>query len=114
VKLRYLKEARQDVIEAAGWYETKYPGMGEQFQDVVEAAASSLLEHPTRWAHWPDTPSELNIRRLLLRQPKRKGWAWPYKIAYRVLPEEVVIVAVVHEKRRPNYWLDRVVLAGPR
>jgi hypothetical protein len=33
---------------------------------------------------------------------------FPYQIVYRRRPDEIVIVAVAHVKRKPGYWKDRV------
>jgi plasmid stabilization system protein ParE len=33
---------------------------------------------------------------------------WPYSIAYMVRREQIVIVAIAHHRRPPDYWLDRV------
>jgi plasmid stabilization system protein ParE len=33
---------------------------------------------------------------------------FPYNILYSVKPDKIVIVAVAHQRRRPNYWLSRL------
>ena len=40
------------------------------------------------------------IRRSLIRR-------FPYSLLYRVDPDEIVILAVMHQKRHPAYWLSR-------
>ena len=32
----------------------------------------------------------------------------PFGILYRIDPHEIVIIAVMHLRRRPGYWADRV------
>ena len=32
---------------------------------------------------------------------------FPYQVVYHLTPTDVIIVAVAHLKRRPNYWKDR-------
>jgi plasmid stabilization system protein ParE len=108
VKARYLAEAREDVRAGMEWYETK-GGRGQEFEEAVENAVAKIAERPERWALWPGKPGKLGLHRYLMR--KRKRWdprGWPYKIAYEIKADEVVIVAVTHEKRRPNYWIKRV------
>jgi plasmid stabilization system protein ParE len=39
---------------------------------------------------------------------KRLVHRFPYALLYRVEPAEVVIVAVMHQRRRPDYWLGRI------
>lgn len=33
---------------------------------------------------------------------------YPYKIFYKNYPEIIVIVAIAHHKRKPNYWKSRI------
>jgi toxin ParE2 len=39
-------------------------------------------------------------RRILLSR-------FPYQIVYYATPTDIIIVALAHLKRRPNYWKDR-------
>lgn len=45
--------------------------------------------------------AELGLRQVRLRQ-------FPYRLVYMVVSDEIVIVAVAHERRRPGYWQDRL------
>lgn len=47
-----------------------------------------------------------NVRRRLLRR-------FPYSILYTVDRDEVVILALAHQKRRPAYWHSRGVEDRP-
>ncbi len=111
MRFRYLPEAHRDVLDAAGWYETKYTGLGEKFEDAVEAAVQDIVRRPLMRALWPGKPGKRGIRRYLMRKTKRQRRHgdpdWPYKIAYEVKDDVVVIIAVPHEKQRPFYWLKR-------
>jgi plasmid stabilization system protein ParE len=40
------------------------------------------------------------IRRSLIRR-------FPYSLLYRVDADEIVVLAVMHQKRHPAYWLSR-------
>jgi hypothetical protein len=33
---------------------------------------------------------------------------FPYAVLYRPDPDEIVVVAVMHQRRRPGYWLGRM------
>ena len=48
---------------------------------------------------WPVIEAEL--RRRLVRR-------FPFGILYRIEPEEIVIVAVAHLRRKPGYWRERI------
>ena len=87
--------------EADQWYEEKRPGLGEDFLKELESAYLRVEDHPHRYARLT-VPSmkDREFRRLLLRR-------FPYKVIYEIRSEVVVVLAVAHGRRRPNYWLER-------
>ncbi len=42
----YTPEADGDVLEAYGWYESREPGLGEDFLRCVEACILTIQRHP--------------------------------------------------------------------
>lgn len=46
-------------------------------------------------------PADLEIRRALMVR-------YPYALVFFELKDEIRIIAVAHDKRRPNYWLYRL------
>ena len=47
-------------------------------------------------------PSEsIQVRRFLLHQ-------FPYKVLIVNLPDQIVVIAFAHAKRKPGYWLKRI------
>lgn len=80
--------------EAAAFYENEAPGLGKLFLDEVESRLSVLRERPLLGA-------VINgLRRLLLGK-------FPFSVIYAVNDEEIVVVAVAHQRRRPGYWAHR-------
>ena len=91
-----LQPAEQEMLDAAAYYELQVVGLGSAFLDKVDTAIEDIAKHPE---HWPVLGS--NIRRRLLHR-------FPYAILYRIDPNEVVVLAVSHLRRRPWYWIDRI------
>jgi hypothetical protein len=51
---------------------------------------------------WPGMPSDLHVRR-------RNIPGFTYRsLAYAIIDDVIWIVAVVHERKPPGYWRDRV------
>jgi len=84
------------MVEAAVFYEDQAIHLGEHFLAIVAAAVFEIAEAPELW------PERDNGMR---RRPLRR---FPYSILYRIDNDEIIIVAVMHQKRRPNYWVRRV------
>jgi hypothetical protein len=83
------------MIEAAKFYEQRVPTLGSQWLAAVEAAVARVLAEPFRWRIL-----ERDIR--ICSMPR-----FPYSIYFRVVNEEVRILAFKHHKRHPDYWRYR-------
>ncbi|MBI4600660.1 MAG: type II toxin-antitoxin system RelE/ParE family toxin [Planctomycetes bacterium] len=97
----FCKEADAELIEAAVWYDGQRGGLGKEFLDDAEQTLSLVVSLPRAWPRIRDAPLDLEIRRALLRR-------FPYAIVYQVQEERIRVLAVAHQKREPNYWLNRV------
>ncbi len=89
-------DATAELTEAGQVYEQKIPTLGAQFLDAVDEAVSVIGLHPERWHI-----IEEDVRRYLMPR-------FPYAIYYRVLPDQIRILAFKHHSRHPDYWRYRV------
>ncbi|HEY0430332.1 MAG TPA: type II toxin-antitoxin system RelE/ParE family toxin [Pyrinomonadaceae bacterium] len=88
--------AEKEVDEIVEHYDTIETTLGEQFFSELQNAITRILQLPDAWPKvWP------LARRCLLKR-------FPYQLVYQERPEGILIVAVMHLHREPNYWLDRV------
>ncbi len=100
-RVRILEQAAVEAIEAAAWYEHERPRLGREFDRAVNAAIDLLEDEIVPLANLPGVTGAGRTKRLLLKR-------FPYDIVVRELPEEIVVVAVAHQSRRPGYWRDRL------
>jgi plasmid stabilization system protein ParE len=91
-----LEEAEDDLAEAALFLEGRNPGLDQIFCGDVGYALERLMENP-----YVGPEIEPGIRRLGLRR-------FPYNVVYKVLPDRVRILAVLHHRRSPEHWRDRL------
>lgn len=91
----FRKEAHAEALEAFHWYEEQRIGLGAEFrnglQDAVRRMRSTPLAYPV---------VHRDLRRVLVNR-------FPYAVFYRVTPEAIVVVGVVHGKRHPRTWKPR-------
>ena len=92
----FLPKAKEEMNEAASYYESQASGLGMDYLSEVERAVASISESPMTW---PKIEGE--IRRRLLQR-------FPFGILYYIESEEIVILAVAHLRRRPGYWKKRI------
>jgi plasmid stabilization system protein ParE len=99
--VRFHPLATAEVVEAQLWYEDRVDGLGDRF-------LASLRMATNRAARWPNTGAPVRVDAagsVLERTVGMRGF--PYIVVYRVRDEEVDVLAVHHERRRPMYWADR-------
>jgi plasmid stabilization system protein ParE len=92
---RYLPLAREELNEAAAFYEAAVPGLGEAFLVDVERAIETVRENPRIGA-----PVGHRFRRTFVGR-------FPFSIVYLDRGGEIVIIAIAHQRKRPGYWRGR-------
>ena len=93
---RLLLPAEKEMLAATFYYEQQAEGLGQDFLRKVQSAVDEIVQHPTRW---PKVRG--NIRRRMIHR-------FPYAILYEDRPHEVLIIAIMHLRRHPAYWIDRI------
>jgi plasmid stabilization system protein ParE len=96
-----LAEAEAEAQEAARWYEERQLGLGLEFLDSLTKALEAVENHPHYYPPLAVTRPAREVRRALLGR-------FPYKIIFEIRADEVLVLAVAHAKRRPNYWKKRL------
>jgi plasmid stabilization system protein ParE len=92
----FLPPAQEEMTEAARFYETQSKGLGTEFLAEVERTVAAITSHPKA------APIvKQDIRRRLLKR-------FPFGVLYVATADEIVVVAVMHLRRRPGYWQDRL------
>ena len=89
-------EAREEFLAAIDYYNNAEPGLGMSFYAEVESAIALVEAYPDMW-----TEIGGNIRRCLVRR-------FPYAILYSKEDDSIFVYAIMHTKREPGYWRDRM------
>lgn len=87
--------AEAEIREAEQWYEERSEGLGAAFLEVVEQALAGIEENPLRFP-----VIYRDIRRALLRR-------FPYGVFFRVRPDQIRVLNVLHLSRNPDRWRRR-------
>lgn len=91
----FLLEAGEEMVAAARFYEAQATGLGVDFLVEVRRATEGISKNPRA-----GRVLRGKVRRRLVRR-------FPYSLLYRVNPDEIVVMAVMHLRRRPGYWRGR-------
>ncbi|GLR63412.1 hypothetical protein [Marinospirillum insulare] len=98
-KVRILEEASQEAIEAASWFESSLPGLGEEFFNSIKKGIDVIEENILPLSPLPYA-SNSKVKRLVLDR-------FPYSIIALETSDEVILVAFAHHSRKPEYWKNR-------
>jgi toxin ParE1/3/4 len=96
MRLEFHPEALDEYEDAALYYAGCQPGLELHFINCVESALGQISETPMRWRSF-----EEDLRRCLVH-------VFPYAVLYSVEPDYLLIVAVMHCRREPGYWRNRI------
>ncbi len=96
MKVGFSRLARDEFNDAEIYYELQQTGLGKAFKVEVKLAIQRMLNFPLAW---PVERGE--VRKCLVHR-------FPYKLLYAVEPNRLLVVAVAHQHRNPDYWTERM------
>jgi plasmid stabilization system protein ParE len=94
-RLRIHADARTELLRETLYYETHRTGTGKRFREAVAAAFGVLRHFPASGAIGPSGTRKLKVK------------GFPFAVIYRDDPSEIIVFAIVHHRKLPNYWLAR-------
>ncbi len=93
--------AERDIVEAWDWYEQQLPGLGGRFVTAVGVA----IERASRWPNAGAAAIGEDEGNVVERRVAPPGF--PYVVRYRVADGRLIVMAVYHQRRRPDFGRDR-------
>jgi plasmid stabilization system protein ParE len=94
--VRFVPAARREFLAEVVYYNQEQAGLGARFAAAVEEAAARALAFP-----FAGSPAAAATRRVFLL-------GFPFSVVYREVAAGIVIFALAHQSRRPDYWATRV------
>lgn len=95
MRVTFNELAERELNDAAQYYELERPGLGAVFIAEVQRCTEAIVAHPDAA---PVVRGQLR-RRLCHR--------FPYGLLYSMVGDELRVLAVMHLRRRPGYWVGR-------
>ena len=96
MKIRFHTMAETEVDNAVSWYQEQTEDQSLYFLNELDRAVQIVKAFP----HLA-TEIEPDIRRFLLHR-------FPYSLIYGIEEDTIVVIAVAHDHREPDYWSYRV------
>ncbi len=94
MRVIFTRIARQELNDAVRFYELEYSGLGNKFKEEVRKAVLRIVAFPHAWS-----TARGDVRKCLLHK-------FPYKLMYSIETDHILVIAVAHQHRKPDYWVD--------
>ena len=95
MQIEFHPEATAELESSVNWYAERSQTAAQDFLVAVDLAIGSVVSDPERFALIDDRHRGCSVTR------------FPFQIVFRTGDDRIMIVAVAHAKRRPQYWRDR-------
>lgn len=95
MQIQFAQAANDELNDACDWFNQQQVGLGVRFRYDVRDAVLLISKAPLLF------PVELeDVRCYVMNR-------FSYTLRYMVRGEVIWILAVSHQHRRPDYWVDR-------
>ena len=88
--------AQKELNDGIFYYELQQRGLGLRFKREVRESINRIKKNPDAW---PKERGE--VRKYLVHK-------FPFKILYSVQDQNIIILAIGHQHRKPGYWIEDV------
>jgi plasmid stabilization system protein ParE len=96
ITARFLPAAEAELLEVVAYYSKAGDGLGIRLANEVERTVRLAAANPAG-----GKPSTKGTRRRLVR-------GFPFSVVYRESDGELLIVALMHHRKMPGYWIGRI------
>jgi len=92
---RFYPAAEVEMIAAAAYYEAQQTDLGRRFLAAVQDSINRICLNPRLFP-----VVETDVRRCLTK-------TFPFGVLFREQSDSIVVMAVMHLHREPDYWKRR-------
>ena len=98
MRFEFTAAAEVELDAAVEYYNQQRAGLGEEFIAEVRRAVEQVLGYPLAWQLIDPRDG---IRRCRLNR-------FPYGLVYTIQGDIALALAVMHVRRKPEYWRERL------
>ena len=96
MNVTFLEIAEIELEDSIEFYNLEKPGLGDEFLDEILQTIKRIASYPEAAVRCSE-----RCRRCLVRR-------FPYGVIYQARESEILIVAIAHLHRKPEFWQDRI------
>ena len=97
MKVVFLEPAYLEYREAVEFYNLQSEGLGNKFIAEIDRTISIIKNYPESFTEYTERTRKAVVN------------IFPYNIFYSVKEGNIIVLAVAHEHRKPNFWVGREI-----
>ena len=95
LSVRLTPAPERDILLAAGWYLEDAPAMVASFEAELDGTFQRIADRPEMYQM-----VEASVHRATVPR-------FPFSVFYRILPDRIEVVGILHQSRDPRDWQRR-------
>ncbi len=95
--IEFIEPATIELDDAIDYYNLQLQGLGKKFFEEVLQTINLISVFPEVWVK-----NSEYTRKAILKK-------FPYNLIYLNYNDMIYIIAVAHQHREPDYWIDRIL-----
>ncbi|PRM99505.1 type II toxin-antitoxin system RelE/ParE family toxin [Aliarcobacter cryaerophilus] len=96
MKVLFLELAEQEFYDSQEYYEEHQTNLGNKFTSEVYNALKRIQKFPSMFIK-----VKKDIRKCIINK-------FPFNILYSIEGDIILVIAIAHHHRNPDYWIDRI------
>ncbi len=97
MKVVFLEPAYLEYREAVEFYNLQSEGLGNKFIAEIDRTISIIKNYPESFTEYTERTRKAVVN------------IFPYNIFYSVKEGNIIVLAVAHQHRKPNFWVGREI-----
>jgi len=95
IPVLFHPHAQTEMSGAAVYYEAQQKDLGKRFLLAVQDAVKHIQINPSLYP-----VVHLDVRRSIVQ-------TFPFSVLFRIRPDSIMVMAVMHQRRDPDCWKSR-------
>ncbi len=96
IRPRFLPAAEAELLREVGYSSQSRSGAGVRFQAAVAAVVELASRQPQAGVPGPHGTRNRRVQ------------GFPFSVVHRASTDTLLVVAIVHHRRKPGYWASRI------
>lgn len=96
MNILFLELAEQEFYDSQDYYEEQQLNLGVKFKQEIYNTLNRIQKFPNMYVE-----VRKDIRKCVVNK-------FPFNLLYSIEENHILIIAIAHHHRKPDYWIDRI------